>query len=75
MHARSRRILNRSGLEVVVVNNGSQVRRFDKMMGEEHYLRSSAPVGGFPRQVATRDGERVGLLGVGCVQLRIAGSR
>jgi len=54
-----------AAVEVVVVDSVSQIQRFDKMMGEEHYLRSSAPVGDFLRQVGARDGEWVGLLAWG----------
>jgi hypothetical protein len=52
-------------VEIVVVQSAEDIRRFDELLGEEHYLRKGKPVGDFLRQVAVSKGQWVGLLAWG----------
>jgi hypothetical protein len=52
----------REKLEVVTVESNGDVKRFDAMLRDEHYLGSGRPVGDFLRQAIIREGEWVGLL-------------
>ena len=60
---------NRLKIEVV---RAEDAERFDRLLGEYHYLGEANPVGDFLRQAAVLDGEWVGLLawGSACYALR-----
>lgn len=47
-------------IEISVITNKSDIERFDKTLGEYHYMGETRPVGDFLRQVATCDGQWVG---------------
>ena len=52
-------------LEIRVITGKADIKRFDELLGDYHYLGETRPVGDFLRQVALRDGEWVGLLAWG----------
>lgn len=58
-------------LEIIVVRS-ADVRRFDRLLGEYHYMGETRPIGDFLRQAAVLDGQWVGLLawGSACYALR-----
>lgn len=57
-----KRGLAKPGLEIKVITAAQDIRRFDRLLGEEHYLGSAKPIGDFMRQVAVENGRWVGLL-------------
>jgi len=59
-------------IEIFVLTNKSDIKRFDKTLGEYHYMGEARPSGDFLRQVATCDGQWVGLLawGSACYALK-----
>ena len=58
-------------LEIKVVR-GTNAKRFDRLLGQYHYMGETRPIGDFLRQVAVLDGQWVGLLawGSACYALR-----
>lgn len=66
-----RQVSGGNRLEIKVAR-GLEARRFDRLMGEYHYMGETRPVGDFLRQVAVLEGEWVGLLawGSACYALR-----
>lgn len=55
----------RGVVEIFQVVDASEVKRFDGLLEQEHYLGASAPVGDFLRQVAVVNGAWVALLSWG----------
>jgi len=68
---RGREMSGASPLKIEVVRAGD-VKRYDRLMGEYHYMGEAQPVGDFLRQAAVLDGKWVGLLawGSACYALR-----
>lgn len=68
---RGREMGGKNQLEIEVVRAGD-VRRYDRLMGEYHYMGEAQPVGDFLRQVAVLGGKWMGLLawGSACYALR-----
>jgi hypothetical protein len=58
-------------MEIQIVGT-KEKKRFDRMLGQYHYLGESRPAGDFLRQVAVEDGHWVGLLawGSACYKLK-----
>ena len=52
-------------LQVMVVQTAKDVKRFDGMLKDEHYLQAGRPVGDYLRQVVIKQGRWVGLLAWG----------
>lgn len=52
-------------LESIVLQERDDVIRFDRLLGQQHYLGATRPVGDFLRQVLVRDGHWVALLAWG----------
>lgn len=52
--------MRKNALSVMVVTSAKDIARFDKLLGEEHYLGKGRPVGDFIRQVVLRDRQWVG---------------
>lgn len=50
------------GLEVVTVTGRAEIRRFDRLLSDEHWLGAGCPVGHYLRQAVVREGQWVGLL-------------
>lgn len=61
-----------SAIEIHVVSKREEQKRFEEILGKEHYIGKAKSVGDFLRQVAVRDGEWIGLLvwGPACYSLR-----
>lgn len=55
----------RAGLQAIIVCEKKDVKHFDEMLHDEHYLGAGRPVGDFLRQVIVRDEKWVGLLAWG----------
>ena len=49
-------------LDVVMVSAPADIKRFDRMLADEHWLGSGQPVGQYLRQAVVRDGRWVALL-------------
>ena len=43
-------------LDVVMVSAPADIKRFDRMLADEHWLGSGQPVGQYLRQAVVRDG-------------------
>jgi hypothetical protein len=52
-------------LESIVLQGPAEITRFNRLMGQQHYLGATNPVGDFLRQVIVRNGEWVALLAWG----------
>lgn len=52
-------------LESMTLQGPAAITRFDRLMGQQHYLGATKPVGDFLRQVIVRNGEWVALLAWG----------
>jgi hypothetical protein len=52
-------------LESFALQDPAEKARFDRLMGQQHYLGATKPVGDFLRQVIVRHGEWVALLAWG----------
>lgn len=63
--------LTKGPLAVGVVNSGKELKRFDRLLAEHHYLGASPPVGDFLRQAVLRDGQWVALLVWGPAALKL----
>ncbi len=63
--------VNHSRLEIRVVTLPEDVKRFDRILDDGHYLGKTPPVGDFLRQVAVLDGEWIGLLAWGAASYRL----
>lgn len=63
--------VNPAGLQIRVVTQPDDVRRFDQLLEDGHYLGHTRPVGDFLRQVAVLDGEWVALLAWGAASYRL----
>jgi hypothetical protein len=48
--------------DVILVSEPADIKRFDRMLADEHWLGASQPVGQYLRQVVVRDGHWVALL-------------
>ena len=61
-----------NNIEISVITDKNDIKRFDKTLGEYHYMGETRPVGDFLRQVALCDGQWVGLLawGSACYALK-----
>ena len=74
-HRRERRdrtaAVNSPKLQVHVVTQPGDVKRFDRLLDDGHYLGKTRPVGNFLRQVAVLDGEWVALLAWGAASYRL----
>ena len=71
--SRGRSISGRSSaIEIRVVTKREEQKRFDEILGREHYIGKAKSVGDFLRQVAVRDEKWIGLLvwGPACYSLR-----
>lgn len=64
-------MIDRRELDVVPVTDRAEVRRFDGMLADEHWLGAGHPAGHFLRQAAVRDGHWVALLTWGPAALRL----
>jgi len=62
---------NSPQLEIRVVTDPEDVKRFDRLLEDGHYLGTTRPVGDFLRQVAVLDGTWVGLLAWGPASYRL----
>lgn len=63
--------MNSPGIQIHVVTDPEDVKRFDQFLEDEHYLGRTRPVGDFLRQVALFDGAWVGLLAWGAASYRL----
>ncbi len=63
--------VNSSRLQISVVTQPEDVKRYDHLLDDEHYLGKTRPVGNFLRQVAVFNGEWVGLLAWGAASYRL----
>jgi hypothetical protein len=63
---------NGNGLRIEVIVTWEDRKRFDRLLGQYHYMGQSKSVGDFLRQVAVLDGRWVGLLawGAACYALK-----
>lgn len=61
----------RAAVEIRPVITTAEVKRFDGLLADKHYLGISAPVGDFLRQVAVVDGQWVALLTWGAAAYRL----
>lgn len=63
---------NRKALEVKVISDRKEVKRFDELLGEQHYIGKAKPTGDFLRQVVVLEGEWVGLFawGAACYSIK-----
>ena len=59
-------------LTIEVIRSATEKKRFDRLLGNYHYLGEGHPVGDYLRQAAVRDGQWVGLLawGSACYALK-----
>lgn len=63
--------VSRPKLQIRVVTQPEDVRRFDRVLDDGHYLGKTRPVGNFLRQVAVLNGEWVALLAWGAASYRL----
>lgn len=63
--------MNHAGLQILVATGPQDVKRFDRLLEDGHYLGRTRPVGDFLRQVAVLNGEWIALLAWGAASYRL----